>query len=353
VLLGIAHARAALEQAWPPFLLVAGLLLLGQLAGADGLFEAAASRLVRLGRTPSASLAACLGLVALVTALLNLDTSAVFLTPVLLGVARRRRLAVAPFLYGSIFMANASSLFLPGSNLTNLLVLSGARAPSGSFLAHMLPAALAATLVTAFGLGVVHRSSLTAGVGEAEPEAAMPVRFGAGLLGVLLAATLMVALANPALPVLGVALVLIAWRARGRAASLLESLRALGAPALLMLFCLSLALGILARSGAIPVSRLHISGAPATAGVAALASVLVNNLPAAVLLSSTGHLDPRALLIGLNVGPNLAASGSLAVLLWWRAAVAAGARPSVRAYTAQGLLLAPLAMAAALLAAAL
>jgi arsenical pump membrane protein len=74
----------------------------------------------------------------------------------------------------------------------------------------------------------------------------------------------------------------------------------------------------------------------------------VNNLPAAVLLSSRSHLHTGALLLGLNVGPNLAVTGSLAVLLWWRAARAAGARPSALAYSRQGLLLAPLAMLGAL-----
>jgi arsenical pump membrane protein len=342
---------AALEQAWPPFVLVAGLLALGQLAGADGLFEAAASRLVGVPGPPVATLLACLGLVLLVTALLNLDTSAVFLTPVLLEVARRRRLRPAPFLYGAIFMANASSLFLPGSNLTNLLVLSGRHASGGSFLAHMLPAALAAPLATALGLVAIHRRDLRPGAAGNAERATVPVAFGAGLVGAAGAGILMVALANPALPVLGLALALMLWRARGRSAPLLRALATLGLPTLAGLFCLSVALGIAARSGVIDLAGLRSSGAAVTAGVAATASVLVNNLPAAVVLSSTGHLQSRALLIGLNLGPNLAVSGSLAVLLWWRAAGAAGASPSARDYSRQGLLLAPLAIAAALLAA--
>lgn len=349
MLLGIDHARAALEQAWPPFVLVAGLLLLGQLAGEDGLFDAAASRLVQLPGRPLVTLLACLALVTVVTALLNLDTSAVFLTPVLVGVSRRRLIDPGPFLYGSVFMANASSLFLPGSNLTNLLVLSGGHETGGSFFVQMLPAALAGSLATALGLIAIHRRGLLARGG---PVVRAPARLqvGAGLLGTALAAVLMVVLANPALPVLGVALVLLAWRARRGGFPVGKALGALGVPVLLGLFCLSVALGIAARSGALSLGWLHAAGAPATAGVAALASVLVNNLPAAVLLSSTGHLQAQALLIGLNIGPNVAVSGSLAVLLWWRAANAAGAAPSALAYSRQGLLLAPLAMLAALLA---
>lgn len=348
-------ARAALGQAWPPFALVTGLLLIGQMAGADGLFDAAAARLARLGGSPPATLLACLGLVALVTALLNLDTAVVFLTPVLIAVARRSRRDPRPFLYGSVFMANASSLFLPGSNLTNLLVLSGHRDADTSFFVEMLPAAAAATLVTAAGIVVIHRRSLRT---DAAPVRApcegsgrsVPAHLGAGLLGAAAAAALMLALANPALPVLGLALVLLAWRILRRRAELSSSLAALGLPLLAALFCLVVVLGIGARSGVLPLGWLASAGPAATAGIAGLTSVAVNNLPAAVLLSATGHLQSQALLIGLNVGPNLAVTGSLAVLLWWRAARGAGVRPSVLAYSRQGLRLAPAAILAALLA---
>jgi arsenical pump membrane protein len=328
------------------------------MAGADGLFDAAATRLARLGGSPLGTLLACLGLVAVVTALLNLDTAVVFLTPVLIAVAVRSRLDARPFLYGSVFMANASSLFLPGSNLTNLLVLSDHEGAGTSFFLEMLPVAIAATLVTAAGLVVLHRHSLRAESGAAhEPgeasEQTVPTHFGAGLLGAGAAAVLMVALANPALPVLGLALVLLLWRVLRRRASLRAALAALGLPLLAALFCLVVALGIGARSGFLPLGWLASAGPAATAGVAGLTSVAVNNLPAAVLLSSTGHLQSQALLIGLNIGPNLAVTGSLAVLLWWRAARMAGVRPSVLAYSRQGLVLAPAAMLAALLAARL
>ncbi len=359
MILGIAHARASLDQAWPPFVLVAGLLLIGQLAAADGLYEAAAAWLVRLGGRPASSLLACLALVALVTALLNLDTSAVFLTPVLIGVARRRRIDAAPFLYGAIFMTNASSLFLPGSNLTNLLVLRGDVAGANSLFARLLPSALAATLITAAGLLVIHRRALRAGTatedlahtpsgGSATATEEAVLRAGPGLAGVLLAAVLILTIPNPALPVLAVACVLILWSALRGGSSPGRVLAALGLPTLIALFALTLALGIAARSGDLSLHWLQEAGAPATAAVAALLSVLLNNLPAAVLLSAHAHLQARALLIGLDIGPNLAVTGSLAVLLWWRAARAAGIAPSARAYSRQGLVLAPLAGVVAL-----
>jgi arsenical pump membrane protein len=355
LLLDATHARSALAQAWPPFVLVAGLLLIGLVAGRDGLFDAAASRLVRLPGPPVVLLLACFALVATVTALLNLDTSAVFLTPVLVKTARRRGVDTAAFLYGSVFMANASSLFLPGSNLTNLLVLSGEHVSGATFFARMLPVALAAPLITAAGLLLIHRRTLfvggepTGGVGgEPASEHVTRPRLGLGFWGALLAAGLIVALRNAALPVLAVGLLLIARRAHDGQLGWGESLSWLGVPILLSLFGLSVALGTLARASAFPADLLHSPGSALTVAIAALASVAVNNLPAAVLLSSTAHLPTSALLLGLNVGPNLAVTGSLAVLLWWRSARAVGARPSAIAYSCQGLVLAPLALISAL-----
>jgi len=135
---------AAAGQVWPPFVLVAGLLLIGSVAASDGLFEAIGMRLARAPLPPRALLVALLGLVAIVTAVLNLDTSVVFLTPVLVHAARHRGIDERPFLYGSVFMANSASLLLPGSNLTNLLVLrhdpiSGAAFAIGFFRPGLSP----------------------------------------------------------------------------------------------------------------------------------------------------------------------------------------------------------------------
>ncbi|HEY4809960.1 MAG TPA: SLC13 family permease [Solirubrobacteraceae bacterium] len=356
LLLGEAHADAALDQAWPPFALVAGLLLIGLVAGRDGLFDVAAARLVRLPGSPVVLVLACFVLVAIVTALLNLDTAAVFLTPVLIKTAQRRGVDAGCFLYGAIFMANASSLFLPGSNLTNLLVLSGEHISGATFLTRMLPVALAAPVITAVGLLIIHRrglcapdnGSVDASSDESANAPATHLRLGLGFWGGLLAACLIVALHNAALPVLAVGLILLAVRTYGGELSWRESLLWLDVPTLAGLFGLAVALGTLARASAFPADLLHSPGTLATATIAALSSVVVNNLPAAVLLSSTAHLPMSALLLGLNVGPNLAVTGSLAVVLWWRSARAVGARPSALAYSRQGLVLAPLALLGAL-----
>jgi arsenical pump membrane protein len=348
--------QAALAQTWPPFVLVSGLLLIGRVAGGDGLFDAAAARIARLPGGTVVLLLACYALVALVTAVLNLDTAAVFLTPVLLGVARRRHLDMRPFLYGTVFMVNASSLFLPGSNLTNLLVLSGRHVSGGAFLTRMLPLALAAMLACAGGLLLIYRHLLASGAREADEQAPndrTPFTFGAGFWGVLAGAVLMLVLTSAALPVLAIGLSVASWRLHQGRLVAGDTLRRLGLPVLASLFCLAVALGTLARLSGFPGDALNSASAPVTAVVAAIATVIVNNLPAAVLLSAGTSMHPGAMLLGLNVGPNLAVTGSLSVLLWWRAARDAGARPSARAYSRQGLVLVPGTLTVALLVGAL
>ena len=119
-----ADAHAAFTQAWPAFALVAGLLLVGAAAAADGIFEAAGAWIARAPGGPVVLLCGLLLLDAAVTVVLNLDTAVVFMTPVLLHAARRRLLGEGPFLYGAVFMANSASLLLPGANLTNLIVFA-------------------------------------------------------------------------------------------------------------------------------------------------------------------------------------------------------------------------------------
>jgi arsenical pump membrane protein len=326
---------AAANQAWPAFVLVAGLLLIGSVAAEDGLFEATGARLARSRLGAHGLLVALLGLVAVVTAVLNLDTAVVFLTPVLVHAARNRGLVERPFLYGSVFMANSASLLLPGSNLTNLLVLRSRPQDGGSFAAHMLPAWLAACAITAGFVTVVLRPREADLRAAPEPH---PLRLRLGAAATLAAALLVVLLPNPALPVLAVGIVVAALRRlRPR----------IDARLLAFLFAVTVILGTLARLWHWPAKLLAASGVWEAAATGAVASLVLNNLPATVLFSARTPSHPDALLLGLDLGPNLAVSGSLAAVLWVQAARGVGARPSLATYTRLGIVLVPLTLAAA------
>jgi arsenical pump membrane protein len=345
---------SALRQSWPPFVLIAGLLLIGLLANRDGLFAWGGARLQGLPGGGAALLGAALLLDAVVTAVLNLDTAVVFLTPVLVFAARRRRVAVEPFLYGCVFMANASSLFLPGSNLTNLLVLDAHGGASGaSFAAKMFPLAITGALVTALGVAILFRRSLTAGAADGPARAAdsrpAPLVLGVGLLATIAAVVLVLLLHQPALAVLAVGLLATAIELLRSQVDLADVWRVLGLPSLAAAFVLTVALGTLARHWDGPAALIAHAGGPETAGLAAISTVFVNNLPAAALYSAHAVDHSRMLLLGLNVGPNLAVTGALSALLWFRAAREVGERPSLLDFSRRGIPLALAAMAAAIL----
>jgi arsenical pump membrane protein len=325
----------AASQSWPPFVLVAGLLLIGAVVEADGLFDALGTRIERIGGGPVVLLAALLGLEAVVTAVLNLDTAVVFVTPIILHAARRRGCDERPFLYGALFIANGASVLLPGSNLTNLIVL--AHEPlSGAEVARSMALPWLVVVVLTIGFLAVR---FRLGRDGATRQPVPPLRIGVGAMASAAATGLILALHNAALPVLAVGVAAVALRR-------LRPHLNLHVPA--ALFVLAVALGTLARRWDGPASLVDGLDGIGTAAVGAVSSVLLNNLPAASLLSAQRPPHPLPLLIGLNLGPNLAVTGSLSAYLWYQAARRAGTRPSLRQVTLLGLVLVPLTIGGAL-----
>jgi len=326
--------RAA-EQSWPPFVLVTGLLLIGAVVEADGLFEAIGTRIERVWGGPLVLLSALLGLDAVVTAVLNLDTAVVFVTPIILHAARQRDCDERPFLYGALFIANGASLLLPGSNLTNLIVLAHKPLSGAAFAeAMVLPWLAVVTLTIAF-VALVYRPKTLGGA----PNREAPLRIGLGAAVTVAATGLILVLANAALPVLVVGIVAVGVR----------RLRPRLSPRVLVgLFLLAVFCGTLARRWSGPASLVGHLGGVGAAALGAVASVTINNLPAAALLSARAPAHPLPLLIGLNLGPNLAVTGSLSAYLWYHAARRLGARPSLKQVSILGLVLVPLTIAAAL-----
>jgi arsenical pump membrane protein len=337
----MAGASHAAGQVWPAFVLVAGLLLVGVVAEADGLFAAAGAALARApGGTRTAFLLS-LAVVTVVTAVLNLDTSVFFLTPVLVHLARTRGAEETPFVYGAVFMSNAASLFLPGSNLTNLITLHGEHVSGADFLARMWAAAICAVVVTAVLLLAVFRREL-ARPAIAAYETVRP-RVAVGAAAVTAATLLVLLLAEPALPVLGVgvAAVLVERVPRERLKEAVD-LRVLAG-----LFVVAVLLGAAGRWWTEPAQLLDRLGRVGTGVAGVVAALCVNNLPAAVLLTPHPPAHPRALLLGLNLGPNLAVTGSLSAFLWLRVARNLGATASVRTYSRVGAVLVPASLAVA------
>jgi arsenical pump membrane protein len=338
-------ARAAASQDWSPFVLVSGLILVGLVAEDDGLFAAAGQQLARVSTNGAVLFLGATVMVGTVTAVLNLDTSVAFLTPVLVYTARSRGGGEVPLLYGCLLLSNAGSLFLPGSNLTNLIVLGHVRLSGAAFLSRMWAPALAALVVTALVIGAFEHRALRIRTDELVPPERATI--GLGLVSIVVVTLLVLVLRSPALPVGAVGVLGIGVRVNSGREQLGHVSDVLGMPLLVGLFGVAVALGTLGRVWSGPATLLSHLDLWGTAALAAATSILVNNLPAASLLAARTPDHPFALLIGLNLGPNLFVSGSLAWLLWLRSARAAGARPSIAKAARFGALAVPLSIVAA------
>jgi arsenical pump membrane protein len=234
---------------------------------------------------------------------------------------------------------------LPGSNLTNLIVLGHLHLSGAAFAKRMGLPWLVAVGLTGAVIAVIGRRELRLHVRlVGDPD--RPV-IGVGLAAVTMAALLVVLLKTPALPVLAVGVLAAGARVSTRRISLESALAVLGVPVLLGLFGVAVGLGVVGRDWDLPARAMAHLDPWATAGAAAVAAVIFNNLPAASLLSARVPAHPLSLLIGLNLGPNLFVSGSLAWLLWMRAVRGAGGDPPVRRTVKIGLVAAPLSIAGA------
>jgi arsenical pump membrane protein len=173
--------------------------------------------------------------------------------------------------------------------------------------------------------------------------------FGPGTLAVVGAVIAMVALPGDtaALVVAGIGIVVAGTHVITRRDGISVA-RHLNLPLLLGLFGAATALGTLGRAWSGPSHLLAHSGSWQTAAIGAGASVFVNNLPAASLLAARPVAHAAALLVGLNLGPNLALSGSLAGVLWFQTSRSAGWTPSFRRFSYVGLAVVPVTMAASL-----
>jgi arsenical pump membrane protein len=340
---------------------LAAVLVLAQLCDADGLFTALGGLMARAchGR-PERLLTGVFAVAALVTAVLSLDATVVLLTPVVFATAARAGARPRPHVYACTHLANSASLLLPVSNLTNLLAFPASGLSFARFAALMAPAWLAAVAVEYVVFRRFFATDLAAratGAGPA-PRRRLPV-FTLVVLGCTLAGFVLVSLAglNPAWAALGGALVLAA-RALARRRTTVRGLVGAAGPQ----FCLFvLALGVVVKAVAegglgTAAGRLLPGGSQlpallAVAAVAALLANLINNLPAVLalvpLVSAGGAGPVLAVLIGVNLGPNLTYVGSLATLLWRRVLREHDEEPALGDFTRLGLATVPATLVAA------
>jgi arsenical pump membrane protein len=336
-----------LDATWSPFVLVAGLLLIGHVAAGEGLFHLVGSWCARVAGDGVSLFLVTMVAVALVTAVLNLDTSVVFMTPVALHAARAKGADETAFLYGTIFMSNSASLLLLGSNLTNLLVFSRRGELGSVFAGRMFLPWIASVVVTILVVLVWRWRALRRG---AHPFVKTPVSFtlGPGVLAAIFAVVAMLVLSAPALWVFIVGVVALLFESVAKKwVSLRGAISIISPKTLSLLFVAAVAVGWFARSSTLTAHLLRHANVVTTIAMSTVASLVINNLPAASLFAAHGIAHPFALLLGLDLGPNCAVTGALSSLLWWRIARTHQMKPSLVTFSVVGTVVAVFAIAAA------
>ncbi|HEV7179445.1 MAG TPA: SLC13 family permease [Candidatus Baltobacteraceae bacterium] len=339
-----ADAGAAVLRGANVYAFLVGIMALAELARHEQLFDWLASGILRAGGgSRSRLLLLIYALGALVTTLLSNDTTAVVLTPAVFTALARTDADPLPYLYACAFVANAASFVLPISNPANLVIFGHALLPLVPWLRTFGLSAAAAVLVTYGLLSWAVRDSLKAPYHFEDGAVELDARGRAALVVVSFAALALVAAASlgwslglAALTSAVAATAVVSAHDRGAAAVVARRISWQIVPLVAGLFVIVAALD---GGGLIALVRHLITVAPSfgfvggrliVAGSFMVADNVFNNLPVALAggyaLQSMHATAPVAgtMLAGVDIGPNLSVTGSLATLLWLMALRRAG-----------------------------
>jgi arsenical pump membrane protein len=330
-------ALAGVRKGTDVYLFLTGMMLLAELARQEGLFDWLAARAARAANGSARTLFTLIyGVGTIVTVFLSNDATAVVLTPAVAAVMRAvHARSPLPYLFICAFIANAASFVLPISNPANLVIYGAQMPPLLHWLPLYAPPSALAIVATYAVLRLTQRHAL------AQPLAAdveIPALSVSGKLTALgIAATSVVLLAASAaglqlgLPTFlaGVAttIVVLLSSQLGLRATVKDIAWGI-LPLVAGLFVIVEALeqsGATAALAAMVQQLLGYSGmlaASVTGTALAFGCNLVNNLPAGLLagrvmeVANAPEQVRGAVLIGVDLGPNLSVTGSLATILW-------------------------------------
>jgi arsenical pump membrane protein len=312
------------------------MMLLAELAREEGVFDWVADIAVHHARGSAGRLFLWVyGVGIVVTALLSNDATAVVLTPAVLAAVRRAKVEPRPHLLACALIANAASFLLPISNPANLVVFGTQLPRLTTWMRMFLLPSVAAVAATFVCLRWLCRKQLAGEVAEVREAhrleaAGWMALAGIGLAaaGLLVASAMDVPLGAPTFGAGVVALVLVALRDRRAPRNAVRNVSWSVVPLVAGLFMIVEALN---RAGMMRLTRAGLqwlAAAPDGLGKfcggfgVALLSNAMNNLPAGLAagtaLRQMGQhgLLAHAVMIGVDLGPNLSVTGSLATILW-------------------------------------
>lgn len=362
--ISIQDAGAEIGRLAPVVGFLAAVLVLAKLCADEGLFAACGTWMARAaaGR-PRRLLVAVFVTASVVTTVFSLDATVVLLTPVVFATAARIGARARPHVYACTHLSNTASLLLPVSNLTNLLAFHASGLSFLRFAALMTAPWLVAIAVEYVVFRRFFAADLDAGASASPAPApvAVPWFAVATVAGTLAGFVVTSAVGiNPAwAAACGAVALAVRSAIRGR-----TTLRTIVGAADPMFLVFVLALAVVVRAvidngldDALGQWVPDATGLASLIAIAALAAVLanlINNLPAVLVLlpltAATGPAAVLAVLVGVNIGPNLSYTGSLATLLWRRIVHQHDHEMALGEFTVLGFLTAPAALIAAVVA---
>jgi arsenical pump membrane protein len=335
-LIPISAAASAVLKGTDVYFFLTGMMLLADLARREGVFDWLAVHAVYAARGSRTRLFLLVYLVGvLVTVLLSNDATAVVLTPAVYAAVKRARGDAQPYLFGCAFIANAASFVLPISNPANLVVYGKTLPPLLPWLRVFALPSAAAISATYFALRLFFRKSLHGAMEPLSEDAHLSPSGRRAVLGVAFTGTVLVTSSafglDLGLPTLLASLIAILAATRANPKAIREVAREVSwsvLPLVAGLFVLVEGLRYAGATDNLVAALDHFTAMPqwagmldASFGVAALSN-LMNNLPSGLLVASAlratdvaAHLR-NAVLIGVDLGPNLSVTGSLATVLW-------------------------------------
>jgi arsenical pump membrane protein len=335
-LISLQLAGRAVAQSLDVCLFLIGMMLLSELAREHGVFDWLSSIAIRRADGSCVKLFTLVYVIGtVVTVFMSNDATAVVLTPAILTAVRKARVQPLPYLYVCAFIANAASFALPISNPANLVVFHNAMPPLGRWLLAFGVASVLSMVATFAALRWIFRKELCAAIEHAiEPKSLN----GNGKL-VLGSAAVMIAILLIAsslgrdlgLPTCLAAVAITFLVCVKERSSPLVLAREISWETLALVAGLFVMVGAIDSIGAMRYTtefllwaqHLGLNASELVTGfVVGIANNLINNLPLGLIAGSTLHAAQvkgpiaNAVLIGVDLGPNLSITGSLATILW-------------------------------------
>lgn len=364
-------AMQAVSKGSDVYLFLAGMMLLAQLAQAHGVFDwlaAIAVEHAQGSRVRLFSLIYVFG--ALVTVFLSNDATAVVLTPAVLVAVKKARANPLPYLLVCAFVANAASFMLPISNPANLIVFHTAMPPLARWFGMFLAASAVSIGATYLALRWCCRESLRGEMAlDAErvhlSRAGKHMLIGIGVVaGVLLAASTLGK--DLGMPTFVTAVCIAGVLSVGEQTNPLTLVKGISWSVLPLVAGLFVLVEALSGAGALSLCQsalLELQRWPTAAGALAASFAvgtsanLLNNLPLGLIAGAgvvSAHVSGAlrsAVLIGVDLGPNLSVTGSLATILWLIEIRKEGVHVSAWTFLKAGIVVMPCALVVATLAA--